>query len=192
MSAGAAAGGEEEGITIGSQVWMKKSLNVGTMVDDKVTQTNNGTIEKYCYNNDAANCKAYGGLYQWNEAMQYSRAPGAQGICPAGWHIPTDNDWKTLEVSLGMAQAQADGDFRRGSDQGTQLKPGGSSGLDVPLAGRLFPSQPFVDLGSRVDLWSSSESYPFVNIRSLESGYTSVGRYWIHQTYAVSVRCLKD
>ena len=46
--------------------------------------TNNGIIEKYCYDNNPANCAIYGGLYQWNEMMQYTTQQGAQGICPNG------------------------------------------------------------------------------------------------------------
>ncbi len=63
---------------------------------------NNSIIEKYCYNNSTANCDIYGGLYQWNEMMQYTTTPGAQGICPAtGWHLPTDAEWTILTTFLG-------------------------------------------------------------------------------------------
>ena len=68
---------------------MKENLNVGTLINGDVEQTNNSIIEKYCYDNDTANCTTYGGLYQWNEAMQYVTTPGTKGICPDGWHIPT-------------------------------------------------------------------------------------------------------
>jgi len=62
-------------------------------------QTDNTIIEKYCYNNDSANCNLYGGLYQWAEAVQYqndatnttSPSPAfyrhVLGICPTGWHL---------------------------------------------------------------------------------------------------------
>ncbi|MBK7631804.1 MAG: hypothetical protein IPJ23_14080 [Ignavibacteriales bacterium] len=75
-------------VLIGTQCWMKENLNVGTMIQGNSNQSNNGVKEKYCYNNDTANCSIYGGLYQWNEAMQYVTTEGARGICPEGW-IPT-------------------------------------------------------------------------------------------------------
>jgi len=50
----------------------------------------------YCYNNDEWHCDEYGALYQWNEMMDYASTEGAQGICPTGWHIPTDDEWKIL------------------------------------------------------------------------------------------------
>ena len=59
-------------IQIGSQCWLKENLNIGVMIDSAKNQTNNGVIEKYCYRNDPANCSKYGGLYQWNEALQYA------------------------------------------------------------------------------------------------------------------------
>ena len=58
-------------VQIGTQCWFQKNLNIGTMINGNANQTNNGIIEKYCYNNLAASCITYGGLYQWNEAMQY-------------------------------------------------------------------------------------------------------------------------
>ncbi|MCX6785826.1 MAG: DUF2341 domain-containing protein [Candidatus Komeilibacteria bacterium] len=77
----------------------------------------NGTIQKYCYNNTASMCTAEGGLYEWQQTMNLASscahtsctpASGNQGICPAGWHIPTDAEFKTLEMNQGMSQAQAD------------------------------------------------------------------------------------
>ena len=62
---------------------------------------NNGIIEKYCYDDDPANCDVYGGLYQWDEMMGYTTTEGVQGICPVDWHIPTDAEWDILQNYLG-------------------------------------------------------------------------------------------
>ncbi len=83
-------------VQIGSQCWMAKNLNVGTMINSTINSSNKPTIEKYCYGNVLANCDTYGGLYQWNEAMAYNSNEGSQGICPTGWHIPTENDFNSL------------------------------------------------------------------------------------------------
>ena len=80
---------------------MAENLNVGTRINGSGSQTNNSTIEKYCYDDNEANCTTYGGLYQWDESMQYSTMPGVQGICPTGWHLPTDAEWTTLTTYLG-------------------------------------------------------------------------------------------
>ena len=178
--------------TTGGQSWLTANLNVGTMVSMGTAQTDNGIVEKYCYNNDESNCTTYGALYQWGEAMQYSTAAGARGICPAGTHIPTDNEWKTLEISLGMTQAQADAIGWRGTDQGTQLKPGGSSGFNVPLAGRRSPAGAFFNLGTSAFVWSSSESGSSAWRRGLYSGYATVGRHTDDKAGGFSVRCLEN
>ena len=79
-------------VKIGSQVWMAENLNVGTRINSGLweqVQTNNGTIEKYCYDNTESNCDIYGGLYEWNEMIQYASFDDEtigtiQGICPDG------------------------------------------------------------------------------------------------------------
>ena len=180
-------------LTIGTQTWAKVNLNVGTMVTGATSQTNNGgtnIVEKYCYNDLESNCTTYGALYQWDEAMQYTTTNGAQGICPAGSHIPTDNEWKILEIQLGMTQAQADVTGWRGTNQGTQLKSGGTSGLSMPLAGFRSTGGPFDYLSSGAILWSSSESSTSAWGRDLDSGAATVFRYANGKAYGLSVRCL--
>jgi uncharacterized protein (TIGR02145 family)/prepilin-type N-terminal cleavage/methylation domain-containing protein len=178
-------------LAIGSQLWAKTNLNVGTMVTGATAQTNNSTLEKYCYSNTESNCTTYGGLYQWDEAMQYVTTNGAQGICPAGSHIPSDNDWKILEVQLGITQAQADLDNTwRGTDQGTQLKSGGSSGLNMPLAGYRGTGGSFDYLSSYALLWSSSELSTSALGRYLYSDYATVLRDIDGKYNGFSVRCL--
>ncbi len=128
----------DDWIQIGTQFWARKSVNVGTMINGTANPTNEGAsqvVQKYCFNNSEANCTAYGAIYQWSEMMNYSTVEGSQGICPTGAHVPSDNDWKILEVYLGMTQAQADATGYRGTDQGTQMRPGGLSGLNLELNG---------------------------------------------------------
>jgi uncharacterized protein (TIGR02145 family) len=87
---------------------MGENLNVGTRIESTKDQTNNKIIEKYCYNDGEYNCDIYGGLYLWDEMMQYNTPEDTgtitgtiQGICPDGWHIPTDKEWLTLNDYLG-------------------------------------------------------------------------------------------
>lgn len=162
------------------------------MIAGSSSPSNNGMIEKYCYGDSEANCSTYGALYTWGEAMQYSTTAGAQGICPAGSHIPTDNEWKTLEVSLGMTQAQADAPDRRGTDQGAQLKSGGTSGMSVPLAGYRTSTGSFTTLGSTALLWSSSRSGGSAWSRNLSSAHATVYRSTYGQANGLSVRCLEN
>lgn len=113
-------------VLIGSQCWLKENLNVGTMINGENDMVDNNIIEKYCYDNEPANCAISGGLYQWNEMMQYSNNEGVQGICPDGWHIPTDSEWKTLsgavDSQFGIGDPVWDLDLWRGFDAGLNLK----------------------------------------------------------------------
>ena len=88
-------------VQIGDQCWLKENLHIGKMITGGSYMGNNSFIEKFCYNNDTTFCNEYGGLYQWNEAMQYTNIPGIQGICPTGWHIPTNIEWGVLNDALG-------------------------------------------------------------------------------------------
>lgn len=88
-------------VLIGDQCWMAENINIGEQLDGDSQQTNNEEIEKHCYNDDENYCNTYGGYYQWDEIMQYMTTPGAQGICPEGWHIPQSSEWNILESFLG-------------------------------------------------------------------------------------------
>jgi len=70
------------------------------MIQGIQNQSNNGIIEKYCYNNDSNYCDIYGGLYQWHEAMAYETASSTKGICPEGWHIPSQEEFEILATTV--------------------------------------------------------------------------------------------
>ncbi len=179
-------------LAVGTQVWAKYNLNVGTKVSDTTTQTNNAVLEKYCYSNIESNCTTYGGLYQWSEAMQYVNTQGAQGICPSGSHIPSNNDWKILEMQLGMTQVDADSTGWRGTNQGTKLKSGGSSGIDLPFAGSRINGGTFGSLSTNAFVWSSSEDGIMgAWYRGVASSFTTVLVNSLDKVgYGFSVRCL--
>ncbi len=88
-------------VVIGDQCWLRENLDVGKMIPGHSKMENNGIIEKYCYNDDLDNCVTYGGLYQWDELMQYDSGENTGGICPDGWHIPTQQDFQQLIAYLG-------------------------------------------------------------------------------------------
>ncbi|MGR3218589.1 MAG: FISUMP domain-containing protein [Candidatus Anammoxibacter sp.] len=176
-------------VKIGGQCWMAENLNVGNRIDGAGNQTDNSTTEKYCYKNVEANCASDGGLYQWDEMMQYTNIGGSQGVCPIGWHLPTDSEWKTLEMNLDMTQAEADSTGWRGTDQGTQLKQGGFQAL---LAGFRFTDGSFFTRGTNAIFWSSTESGSSAWDRILVSNEAPVFRGTSNKAFGYSVRCVKD
>jgi uncharacterized protein (TIGR02145 family) len=104
-------------VKIGNQCWFAENLNVGTMIDSLSEQKNNAILEKYCYRNFESNCNLYGGLYQWDEMMQYTTIESSRGLCPVGWHVPSDTEWKILEMQLGMSETEANKTGWRGTTE---------------------------------------------------------------------------
>jgi len=168
-------------VNINGQVWMAKNVDVGDRIDAGIAQTDNSTIEKYCYDNDPANCTTYGGLYQWDEMMQYSTTEGTQGICPVDFHLPTGTDWDTLIGNLGGSIVAA-----------TELKSGGSSNFDALLSGAYNHTGVFEDIGAYTAFWHSTQ-YDISNgqARSLNSS-SSVADFMTNKNSGFSVRCIQD
>jgi uncharacterized protein (TIGR02145 family) len=178
-------------VLIGTQYWLKENLNIGNNIAGTQTQTNNGIIEKYCYNDLTVNCLTYGGLYQWNEAMQYS-ASGTkiQGICPSGWHIPSINEFSILASSV-AGNSNSLKSVGQGIDPGAGTNASGFSALMAGL--RFFSTGGYSDLGGETYFWSSTGS-GLTNAAYMDlSGYfAAINQYTVLQDYGFSVRCVKD
>jgi len=182
-------------VQIGTQCWLRENLDVGVYVASTNTGSshsdvsNNGTIEKYCYENNEANCATYGGLYDWNEAMAYSTTPGTKGICPTGWHIPTKTEFETLMASVGN-----DGNKLKREDQGTGNGIGtNTSGFSALLAGGRNPNGPFYYLGNFTYFWSSTESNAsYAYYIALWDNDSNIYVHDYDKENGFSIRCLKD
>ncbi|MGB5289525.1 MAG: FISUMP domain-containing protein [Ignavibacteriaceae bacterium] len=178
-------------VLIGDQCWLKENLDVGTMINSTIHSTNDSIIEKYCYDNLPANCDTYGGLYQWNEAMQYVQTEGAQGICPEGWHIPTEVEFNDLYSAVG-----GDGNAIKAIGQGSGSGAGtNTSGFSALLGGNKETSSSFMHLLMRGHFWSSSlrvsDSYVYRIYLWDDRPDISPFRSPV-ATYGFSVRCIKN
>ncbi len=177
-------------VQIGTQCWLKENLDVGTMVTGSTYQTNNSTIEKYCYNDDPAKCNKYGGLYQWKEAMQYSTTPRTQGICPPGWHLPTKVELETLKVTVNN-----NGNALKAVGQGTGGGTGtNTSGFSALLSGyRVSIGGYFYVLGYGTAFWSSTENdATYAYYVQLNGNGSDIGFVNHFKEVGLSVRCIKD
>ena len=176
-------------IQIGAQCWLKENLDVGTMILGSQTASNNGILEKYCYNDDPAYCTTYGGLYQWNEAMQYVTTPGTQGICPIGWHIPTNAEFQTLATAVSN-NSNALKAIGQGTDPGAGTN---TSGFSALLAGSRDYRGDFGGLGDVTFFWSSSVAYETLAYFMYLIG-NGRDTYFSYDGGApgFSVRCVKD
>ncbi|MCF6352407.1 MAG: hypothetical protein L3J06_05305 [Cyclobacteriaceae bacterium] len=179
-------------VQIGDQCWLKENLNVGiilvrTNISDN--QTNNNTIEKFCYENNEDNCDTYGGLYQWDEIMEYVNTARSRGICPPGWHIPTFEEFKSLVDAI-----DGNGNALKAVGQGAQNGAGtNTSGFSALLAGhRDHNAGDSHGLGEDGIFWSSTQDGE--NARCIDLSYSNGTVYFTtyHKKHGFSVRCIKD
>ncbi len=181
-------------VLIGSQCWMAQNLNIGTRINISQNPANNSVFEKYCYNNTESNCDTYGGLYQWDEAMQYVTAQGVQGICPAGWHLPTDAEWTTLKNYLGDPGIVGGMMKEAGLTHWAPPNTGAtnSSGFTALPGGYSFGTS-FNSLTNNTYIWSSTEYSSSAAWNLLLSNNSSVAYHDSNnKSVGFSVRCIMN
>jgi uncharacterized protein (TIGR02145 family) len=195
-------------IQIFSQCWLQENLDAGEILYGNINQSNNGLTEKYCYNDEQDSCNKYGGLYRWDEIMNYTTSEGAQGICPSGWHLPADEELKILEGDMDshykIGDPAWDSAQWRGYDAGLNLKSKwgwGGNGNGTDLYG--FSGKPagfrdgiwggFANSNRYADWWTSTRSAgDEMWVTHLSHDNSGVGRFDYDTNWGFHVRCLKD
>ncbi len=200
-------------IKIGDQWWMVENLKVTHYKDGTPIPKVTGGSEwasltsgaQCIYSNDStSNLSTYGRLYNWY-AVDDSR-----NIAPEGWHVPTDEEWKELEMYLGMSQSEADDTGWRGTDEGDKLKEAGHVHWNEDEYGDIngtnesgFTALPggyrscyygnYSSIGYGAYFWSSSEGNSS-SAWSRRLGYLNSGmsRNYDYKAYGFSVRCVRD
>jgi uncharacterized protein (TIGR02145 family) len=188
-------------VQIGAQCWMSKNINIGSMIPSANGQSNNSIIEKYCYSNNTTYCDTYGGLYQWDEMMQYVTTPGAKGICPDGWHLPTDAEYCTLTQTIDPTVNCSETSWS-GTNAGTKMKSvsgwvnGGNgtnaSGFNALPAGYRTTSGNTVNETYNAHFWTSTETSFYGWIRHMAWDHSNISRYYDFKNSGFSVRCMKN
>lgn len=152
---------------------------------------------------------ANGRLYTWTAVMDGSTEEGAQGLCPDGWHIPTDGEFKVMEMFLGMSRDTADSPSWRGGEEGALLKvsgttdPGWSSetcgSVTCNLTGWNATGGGYRQSNGSFSHWrtvsgwlSSSPSSSVVWRRRLDRDRTDIYRFALSAPPGLSARCLRS
>ncbi len=204
-------------VTIGGLDWTGANLNVSTystgatipQVTDSTTwySLNTGA---WCYpNNDPVLGTIYGKLYNWYAVND------PRGLAPNGWHIPSDQEWKSLSIALGMPPAIADlpdppnttYGYYYGTDEGGKMKEVGtslwrysntgatnSSGFTaLPASHRGNGTYDFGAVSSGAMWWSSTEVPPYrAWSRGVAFNVSTTARVAISMKAGLSVRCVQD
>jgi len=195
-------------IQIFSQCWMVENMNAGIMITSAHAQMNNDTIEKYCMGNDEYYCNIMGGLYFWDEMMKYSNVTGGQGICPEGWHVPSDLDWQILEGSADSVYKIGSPEWGtnnwRGTDAGGTLKQTGTAFWANPntgatnsfgftaLPGGYFIQNSFWGIGYKAFFWSSQAVQKYYRNMDWDQARIQRNNNTGGTGAAFSVRCLRN
>jgi len=193
-------------VKIGTQVWMAENLKTTKYNDDaaipNVTENADWialTTDAYCWaqNNETTYKPLYGALYNW-----YAVETGK--LCPTGWHMPTDAEYITMEVSLGMTQVDASGTEFRGTDQGKQMKSTtgweeGQNGTNtsgftaLPAGYRAYGTGISEGLGLITYWWTATATDQNIAVyRRLDGDSDQVYRLGTYKKAGKSVRCVKD
>jgi uncharacterized protein (TIGR02145 family) len=162
-------------VEIGSQCWMSRNMNYSTE-------------GSWCYGNSNANCEKYGRLYNFQTAKT---------VCPSGFALPSDSDFKILERELGMTQEDANKTGWRGGEEGSKLKNktgwdgNNESGFSALPAGAREDNGSYGGVARGTSFWTSTEDSTSSWGRQLYSGFPGINRNILPQEGAVSVRCIK-
>lgn len=181
-------------VTIGTQTWMAENLNV------KVDSS-------WCYGTKRDSCAKYGRLYTWAAAMKFPDSCNRfscailvqshrQGICPTGWHVPSDSEWTTLvDYAGGVNKA---GKRLKSTSGWSNIGDRSGNGTDIngfhalPAGNRTYDAY-FNRAGTSATFWSSSEREEgFAWNRSLHSVTDDLSLNYAYKHLGSSVRCLKD
>ncbi|MEI6899014.1 MAG: FISUMP domain-containing protein, partial [Bacteroidota bacterium] len=169
-------------VQIGTQCWMAANLNYGNQVSSIQHQRDNCVNEKYLQPPPGLPLQGEGGFYQWDEIMRYDDTPGLQGLCPPGWHVPTEVEWNSLfayYTSNGFA--------------GSPLKYSGYSGFNALLTGVSHFNRQWDFNGFATFLWSSTSYGPYKAWAHGMNDYNpSVSVYPAARVNGFSVRCILD
>lgn len=203
-------GNEYNWVQIGDQVWMAENLAYlpsVNMVADGSEDAAGSYYYVYGYDGtNVADAKAtdnyatYGVLYNWTAAMDgeassTTNPSGIQGVCPAGWHLPSDAEWTELTDYLGGTSVAGGKLKETGTTHWASPNTGATNetGFTALPGGGRGDSGAFGHIGSYGYWWSATEYLAtYAWDRVMYDGYSDVGRDYYNKEVGFSVRCVRD
>jgi len=172
-------------VKIGNQTWMAENLNYDIP----------GVASDICYNNDPAYCDTYGRLYSWTTAMGNVSASsenpsGVQGVCPTGWHLPSDAEWGALANYVGTFVGQR---LRSSTGWNTSTVVGTDEFGFAALPGGWLWGSSSGDVGDRGCWWTTTANGATYAYRYyMDYGSNELRRDWFDLDISFSVRCVQN
>jgi len=185
-----------KGVVIGDQCWFAENLRTTVYADGSAIPevTGNGawsglsTGARCFYNNDGSSPHGYGPLYNWYAV------DNASGLCPSGWHVPTDEEWNALETYVSsQGFSGTEGTALRATLGWTSNGNGTDDFVFSALPGGYRSTNgAFFNAGVVGYWWSSTPDGGDAFFRDLYSLNTVISRYFSSHRSGVSIRCLRD
>lgn len=164
-------------VTVGRTQWFGENLRFKT-------------TDSRCYEGDEANCADHGRLYRLEDAVS---------ACPSRWRLPSEDDWRQLELALGMSRADVLKEKGRGDPVGRRLKFGGDTGFNTRYSGWIDPHRADSSraMGRNAAFWASTPGPPdevsaTAWHRDVATDRNSIWRSPVNVTYWLSVRCVRE
>ena len=197
-------------VAVGDQVWMAENLNFGKLVDGGTPQGDASatSAQKWSPTGDEVGCSTYGALYQWHTAMgrpaqaddeKIGADSKVRGICPEGWHLPSQEEWRELRAFVdkdngGTLHDEGQSLKSMGEWYGVPGRGQDSYGWNAIPAGRLeHANSELAHRGAYANWWSSTDYDENVAwYHALYGGYTGFRTYGLGKKNGFSVRCVKD
>ena len=204
-------------VKIGNQCWMKENLRTTRYANGTSialgSSTSNTTAYRYYPDNNSSNVSTYGYLYNWKAVMGSSSSSpanpsGVQGICPNGWHVPSDAEWTQLtnyvssqsqyqcngsseEIAKALASITGWSSSSNTCAVGNDPSSNNATGFSALPAG--YYNGDYGSFGNNGGFWSATENYDYyAYYRNLYYNHADVYRYGNHKYFGFSVRCLRD
>ena len=207
-------------VLIGDQCWFAENLRnenyqngdeiLSDLSDSEWQGSGSGAVAVYgedsgCsnYSSDIDACDPAQSLAKYGRLYNWFAVSDTRGLCPSGWHVPTDEEWMITEIALGMSAAEANELDWRGTDQGAKLKASpfdalswdgtNSSGFSAVPGGSRGENGFFYNGGLLGAWWTSTVvSSPHAMARILRSEFEEIDRWYWHMRNGHSVRCIQD
>ena len=211
-------------VKLGNQVWMAENLRTTRYADGTPiplgTTTSDDVAYRYYPNGNSANVTDYGYLYNWAAVMNGANSSeanpsGVQGICPNGWHVPSDAEWTELTNYVSRQSQYACGGDEDNIAKALASETGWISSANNCAVGNnpsannatVFSARPagyydgsYYNFGSSYNLfgnyayfWSATQNDSYsAYSRFLNYYYAGVYRYYDYKSYGYSVRCVRN
>lgn len=179
-------------VEIEGKCWMAENLNIGNFITAQgqvIQDPDNGQIDKFCQSDNSSDCDEWGGYYQFAELMQ-GEPEGGQGICPPGWHIPTEAEFQALidffsDATEANIKLKETGTDHWGGSNGTN-----TSGFTA-FGGGYSHGWGWQQING-IGFFLSSTTNKYLQIADYVGTDASIGTNSNSITNAGSVRCLKN